>query len=44
MKDLTDEDVLSSWYDSKEEFVVEFDPDLVKVLFEDNQVRFELKS
>ena len=44
MKDLTDEDVLSSWFDNLEEFVVQFDPDLVNVRFEDTQVVFTLKT
>ena len=43
MKDLTDEDVFSSWYDSKEVFVVQFDPDLVEVVVGDEEVLFRLK-
>ena len=43
MKDLTDKEVLSSWFDNPEEFVVQFDPHLVHVRLEGSQVVFTLK-
>ena len=44
MKDLTDKDVLSSWFENPEEFVVQFDPDQVKVRVEENLVIFTYKN
>jgi len=43
MKSITDKDVLSYWFESGEEFVVEFDSDQVNVHVEDHQVVFTVK-
>lgn len=44
MATIDDDKVLSHWYDSREEFVVQFDPQLVGIKVEEDNVKFYLKD
>jgi len=43
-KPIDDKSVLNSYYDDRETFVVDFNPDLVSVVVNDGEVIFKLRS